>query len=205
MKPENPTNLGGAPGGLGGTTGVDPKSGHRRGPGEERSFEPGPDSPGGQIENTERGGGQDSGATAGADSERDRETRGFASARPGHVPSGGEGGGAMSGRGQERGPDLAANSRDADAQWRRDHTNDNASAPYDPGMGATTGGMAGDAGAGADETSGTGENSVGGTGRAAGGDAHLGKDGAKLGDPMNAKRQATSDENSDMSNGSGAD
>ena len=147
MKPENPTNLGGAPGGLGGTTGVDPRSGHRRGPGEERSFEPGPDSTGGQIENTERGDGQGPGPTSGATSERDAETRGFASAQPGQVPRGGEGGGAMSGRGQARGPDLAADT----------------------------------------------------------GDAPLGEDAAKLGDPMNAKRQATSDENSDLSNGSGAD
>jgi hypothetical protein len=189
MKPENSTNVGGAPGGLGGTTGVDPKSGHRRGPGEERAFEPGPDSTGGQIENTERSGGPGASSPGGdRDSERARETRAFASTEPGHVPAGGEGGGAMSGRGQERGP-----------------INDNTGEPSDSDMSATMDGRAGVGGAGEDETSGTGENSVGGTGRAAGGDAHLGKDGEKLGDPMNAKRQATSDENSDMSNGSGAD
>lgn len=191
MKPENSSNVGGAPGGLGGTTGVDPKSGHRRGPGEERSFEPGPDSTGGQIENTERGGGQPGRADGSAtgETERDRQTRRFASDQPGHVPPGADGGGAMSGRGQERGPDLAANARE----------------PSDSGMAATTDGVGGVGGRGADETSGTGENSVGGTGRAAGGEAHLGKDGKKLGDPMNAKRQAASNENSDMSNGSGAD
>jgi hypothetical protein len=60
-------------------------------------------------------------------------------------------------------------------------------------------------GGGADPTGGTGDNSMGATGKAAGGDAHLGKDGTKLGDPMDAKRQAASNENSDMSNGSGAD
>lgn len=50
-------------------------------------------------------------------------------------------------------------------------------------------GMAGDAGDGANTTSGTGGGSVGATGAPAGGDAHLGKDGRKLGDPANARRQ----------------
>lgn len=61
----------------------------------------------------------------------------------------------------------------------------------DPGdlMASDESGMAGDAGDGANVTSGTGGGSVGATGAPAGGDAHLGKDGRKLGDPMNARRQ----------------
>jgi hypothetical protein len=67
-------------------------------------------------------------------------------------------------------------------------------------------GMAGDAGDGADPTSGAGVGSVGATGAPAGGDAHLGKDGRKLGDPMNARRQIpSSGATGGIGGGSGAD
>lgn len=121
------SDLGGAPGGMGGSTGADP-----RGP---------------------------AAGEHGATPERDAETRSFEDVQPGHVPPGGEGGGAMSGRGQEY-PD----------QEDRVTEGPDASAP-------------------GDETSGTGGGASGGTGQAAGGDAHLGKDGRKLGDPANANRQ----------------
>jgi len=54
MKPGSTGDTGGAPGGVGGTTGADPKAGGRRGSGEGRSFEPGPDSPGGDAANSNR-------------------------------------------------------------------------------------------------------------------------------------------------------
>ncbi|HSV01599.1 MAG TPA: hypothetical protein VLI41_00210 [Phenylobacterium sp.] len=127
------SDLGGAPGGLGASTGADP-----RGPAAGERSPTGP--------------------------------RSFAPKEPGRTAPEGEGGGAMSGRGQEEeiteGPDASA-----------------------PG----------------DETSGTGDGATGGTGASASGDAHLGKDGRKLGDPMNAKRQVPSDPSRDLANGSGAD
>lgn len=126
------SDLGGAPGGLGGTTGADP-----RGPAAGERSPTGP--------------------------------RSFAPKAPGHTAPEGEGGGAMSGRGQEALSEAP-----------------NASAP-------------------GDETSGTGDGSTGGTGASASGDAHLGKDGRRLGDPMDAKRQVPSDPSRDIANGSGAD
>jgi hypothetical protein len=134
------SDLGGAPGGLGGATGADP-----RGPAAgERNETP----------------------------ERDRETRSFAGSPPGRTPPGGEGGGAMSGRGQESGPDDMA------VQEAEPTT----SAP-------------------ADETSGAGGGATGGTGAAAGGDAHLGRDGERLGDPANAARQVNTSDSGDLEGG----
>ena len=140
-EPTTSSDLGGAPGGLGASTGADPR-----------------------------------GPAAGMQHPQP-EGRSFVGTEPGHVSDVGDGGGAMSGRGQEHGPD------DLDAG--------------EPGPGVSAGGV--------DETSGTGENATGGTGAAAGGDAHLPGDGKKLGDPMNAKRQVRSDASGDIANGSGAD
>jgi hypothetical protein len=77
---------------------------------------------------------------------------------------------------------------------------------YDPGTAGALGGMAGDPAEGENTTSGTGGNSMGATGASASGDAHLGKDGRKLGEPMNAKRQVpSSGATGGLDGGSGAD
>jgi hypothetical protein len=76
----------------------------------------------------------------------------------------------------------------------------------DPEMAAAVDGLAGDPAEGENTTSGTGANSLGGTGAPAGGDAHLGKDGRRLGDPMNARRQVpSSGATGGLNGGSGAD
>ena len=200
------SDLGGAPGGMGASTGEDPRgpSVGGGGQGEDRSFEP---------------------------------------KAPGRTAPEGEGGGTMSGRGQEHGTGVEGQGGDhlmgrsggqpqerTEAQRPEQHLGEDSGALSGTGsigggaagggrgtsggvtgpgagdMAATTDGRAGDAGAGANETSGPGANSTGGTGADASGDAHLGQDGRKLGDPMNAQRQVPSDgANNGLANGSGAD
>jgi hypothetical protein len=70
---------------------------------------------------------------------------------------------------------------------------------YDPGT-------AGDPAEGENTSSGTVSRSMGATAASASGDAHLGKDGRKLGDPMNAKRHVpSSGATGGLDGGSGAD
>jgi hypothetical protein len=108
----------------------------------------------------------------------------------------------------------APEGRPASGGDREQGGEDRSFAPSRPGatgpgaddMAASLDGLAGDPGEGENTTSGTGGNSVGATGRAAGGDAHLGKDGRKLGDPMNARRQVpSSGATGGVDGGSGAD
>lgn len=153
-QPSTSSDLGGAPGGLGASTGADPR-----------------------------------GPAAGMQHPQPAESRSFAHTRPGHTPPVGEGGGAMSGRGQEHGADSGPHGQEAHDPAMRDLA--------EPGPGVSGGGT--------DETSGTGDNAMGGTGASASGDAHLGHDGRRLGDPMNAARQVHSDDSGDIANGSGAD
>jgi hypothetical protein len=212
-EPTTSSDLGGAPGGLGASTGADPR-----------------------------------GPAAGMEHPQAGEDRSFAPSEPGRTSEVGEGGGAMSGRGQEHGPDQAHQGRDAREQALRDRPDGGIGGGgvagagtgggglgHDAELGAPSGGLGGDAGlgegssgggqitgamdggaarampgpgvsgGGTDETAGTGEDATGGTGAAGGGDAHLGKDGTRLGDPMNAARQVRSDDSRDIANGSGAD
>jgi hypothetical protein len=178
-EPTTSSDLGGAPGGLGAPTGADPR-----------------------------------GPAAGMKHPRAGEDRSFASSEPGRTSEVGEGGGAMSGRGQEHGPDQAHQGREAREQALRDRPDGGIGGGgvagagtgggglgHDSELGAPSGGLGGDAG--------LGEGSSGGgqiTGAMdGGGDAHLGKDGTRLGDPMNARRQVRSDDSRDIANGSGAD
>jgi hypothetical protein len=209
------SNPGGAPGGMGGSTGADPRT-----------------------------------PAAGAERSPTDERRSFAPGETGRTSPAGDGGGVMSGRGQERGPDspqgpgtgapgqggdhLMGRSGGQDmgraevGDMRHDLGEDSGAlsgagseggaaaaagpsgdAPrvdYDPGMTASSGGMVGDAADGANTTSGAGGGSVGATGAAASGDAHLGKDGRKLGEPANANRQVpSSGATGGIGGGSGAD
>lgn len=199
MSGEHSTNPGGAPGGMGASTGADPRGPMQAG---------GDRVQGDRVEGTMTSGG---GHTADGG-----QPRSFAPSDPGHIPEAADGGGTMSGRGSEHPHGTGEPGQGGDHLMGRSggqaRPEDFQAAPPagqdQMQMGEDLGAAPGDGGlvAGGNEAAGAGSGSAGGTGASASGDAHLGQDGEKLGDPMNARRQAPSDgANSGLANGSGAD
>jgi len=131
-EPTTSSDLGGAPAGLGASTGADPR-----------------------------------GPAAGVRGAQTVEDRSYAPTEPGHTSDVGEGGGAMSGRGQEQGPDQAHQARDAHEQAMRERPDGGIGGGGVAGAGTGGGGLGHDSELGAPSSglggdAGLGEGSSGG-------------------------------------------